>query len=123
MHKQNSQKVLIVINSLPKDEDIDFEQFLTKCGLTYDQYLSAVKSSLKKKQVLLKRTVKDTRINAYNLQILKIWQANMDLQAVLDPWTVCVYIASYIMKSQRGISLLLQTAARQHKTHFKQVLE
>jgi len=44
---------------------------------------------------------------------LKIWQANTDLQYVLDPWAVFVYIASYIIKSQRGMSQLLQAAAEE----------
>ena len=115
VHKQNYEKVLKVISSSPKDEDTDFDQFLEKCGLTYDKYINSVRSSLKKKQILLKRAVKDTRINAHNFHILRIWQANTDLKYVLDPWAVCVYIASYMMKSQRGMSVLLQTAAKEAK--------
>ncbi|XP_053403150.1 uncharacterized protein LOC123564956 [Mercenaria mercenaria] len=113
--KQNYEKVMKVMKTLAKDENLDFEQFLQKCDLTYEQYLDAVRSSLKKKQVLLKRQVKDVRVNGYNLQVSKIWQANTDLQYVLDPWAVCVYIASYIMKSQRGMSQLLQTATEEAK--------
>ena len=54
-------------------------------------------------------------MNGYNPAILQIWAANTDLQYVLDPWALCVYIASYIMKSQRGISKLLKSASDEAK--------
>ena len=65
-------------------EDITFENFLEKLLLTEDQYLDAIKYSLKRPTVLLKRTPSEIRLNNYNTNLLKAWRANMDLQFVLD---------------------------------------
>lgn len=67
--KQNYEKVLKVLNALPKDAELEFDQFIGQCELTYDQYLGSLRSSLKRKRVLLKRAVKDVRMNAYNLNV------------------------------------------------------
>ncbi|WAQ99743.1 PIF1-like protein [Mya arenaria] len=115
------KKIQKVIKSLEQQcEYMDCEEFFLRCELTYEKYIEAIQSTLKRKQVILKRSVCDVRVNAYNMQLLFIWQANSDLQFVLDPWAVCVYIASYIMKSQRGMSLLLQEAAEEaRKGNFR----
>ena len=112
-HHNNLQKIHAVLKSLVKDEDMPFCQFLAKCGVSEDTYILAIRSGLKRKQVFLKRQVKDVRVNAHNMDILRIWQANTDLQFALDPWAVCVYISSYMMKSQRGMSNLLRQACEE----------
>ena len=55
----------------------------------------------------MKRAPSEIRINSYNNALLKAWQANMDIQYVLDPYTCATYILSYITKGQRGMSKLL----------------
>ena len=45
--------------------------------------------------------------------MLKAWQANIDVQFVLDPYACAVYILSYITKGQRGISKLLDKASKE----------
>ena len=110
--KENKTMILEPFDSDIGDETLKAnKQFLDKCEVTYEQYTSAVISSLQKKQVMLKRSMEDVRINSYNLHLLKIRQANTDLQYVIDPWAAFVHIASYIMKSQRRMSQLLQAAA------------
>ena len=56
------------------------------------------KLSLEHTTLLLKRSPSEIRINCYNPRLLKAWQANMDIQFVLDPYTCAVYILSYITK-------------------------
>lgn len=75
----------------------------------------AIWSYISRNQVFLKRHPSLARMNGCNPDILSIWQANNDLQYILDPWAVCVYIASYLMKSQRGISKLLRKACDEAK--------
>ncbi|WAR00547.1 hypothetical protein MAR_024919 [Mya arenaria] len=111
----NLQQVDSILKFLANNEDMSFNEFLVKCGISYENYILAIRSGLKKTQVFLKRRVVDMRVNAYNMGILKIWQANTDLQFVLDPWAVCVYISSYMIKSQRGMSKLLRHACEEAK--------
>lgn len=73
-------------------------------------YLKAVRSTLQRPKVFLKRTVMESRINSYNRLLIKSWLANMDLQYVLDAYSCVSYIVSYISKGQRGLSNLLRDA-------------
>lgn len=50
--KQNYEKLLKMLKALPKDAELEFDQFIEQCELTYDHRLGAIRSSLKRKQVL-----------------------------------------------------------------------
>jgi hypothetical protein len=43
------------------------------------------------------------------------WEANMDIQYILDPYACISYIVSYISKGQRGLSNLLYEACKEAK--------
>ena len=92
-----------------------FEDFLIKLEMNEEEYLLALRASITRATVFLKRNVDELRINAYNETILHLWRANMDLQYILDPYACVVYVISYIGKSQRGMSKLLKDALLQLK--------
>ena len=68
---------------------------------------------MKRPTLLLKRSPSEIKVNNYNINLLKAWQANIDVQFVLDPYACAVYILSYITKGQRGISKLLDKASKE----------
>ena len=109
MNKTGIKYKKILIN-MKNGETITFQVLLERCQLDNHQYMQAIRSSLKRKCIFLKRTSAEIRVNAYCPNLLPIWKANTDIQFVIDPYACCVYIASYIMKFQKGISRLLQTA-------------
>jgi hypothetical protein len=45
--------------------------------------------------------------------VLSAWKANHDLQFILDPYACARYIVSYISKSQKGMSALLDQAIKE----------
>lgn len=47
-----------------------------------------------------KRSTSDIWINAYNPTLLRIWQANMDIQLVCSTYGVAYYVCMYISKSE-----------------------
>ena len=53
--------------------------------------------------------------------LLRAWQANMDIQYVLDPYASATYILSYITKGQRGMSRLLEKASEEAKAGNKDI--
>ena len=83
--------------------------------MTEEQYLLAVRYSIIRPTVFLKRNVNELRINAYNETVLHLWKVNMDLQYILDHYACVVYIISYTRKSQRVMSKLLKDALLQLK--------
>lgn len=54
------------------------------------------------KGVILRRTVpREQWVNNYSPNILRIWQANMDLQAITEPYAAAAYILSYVTKNEQ----------------------
>ena len=60
-------------------QDIAFKRCLEKLKLAEDQYLKAIRYSLKCPTLFLERSPFEIRIKNYNPNLLKAWRANMDL--------------------------------------------
>lgn len=111
------QEICAYLNSQAfKESEFSFQEFLSNLNLDLKTYIQAIRSSLKQNRVFLKRSQNEVRINAYNPILLKCWQANMDIQFILDPYACAVYIVSYISKVQRGMSNLLRHACEEART-------
>lgn len=95
--------------------DMTFQEFLTALHLSEEQYILALRSSLKTPTIFLKRSPLEIRVNAYNAPCLLAWRANMDIQFILDVYACAAYVASYVSKSARGMSELLREAVRETK--------
>ena len=94
---------------------ISVEDFLVKLSLSEEEYITALRSCIKRPTIFLKRNMTELRINAHNEIILHLWKANMDIQYILDPYACVVYVVSYIGKAQRGMSKLLKDALLHYK--------
>ncbi|XP_069108223.1 uncharacterized protein [Argopecten irradians] len=114
MLKKKYSEIQEKITKLTGTEHLTFEDFLTDvAGITEEEYILCIRSSLKSPKVFLKRHPCEVRINPYMTSLLEAWNANHDLQFVLDPYACAVYIVAYISKSQRGMSLLLDEACKE----------
>ncbi|OXA43032.1 ATP-dependent DNA helicase pif1 [Folsomia candida] len=75
-------------------EDIDFNKFvelnspvpvkLVELNTDYSSYKMAIRSSIKRPTVFLKRSTNSSFINPYNRKLLEAWEANLDIQFILD---------------------------------------
>ena len=80
--------------------------------ISYDDYVTAIKKTTKHaSKVLLKRDVDETRVNNYNPEWALAWNANHDLQPVLDFFAVITYVTDYWSKPDEGITKFLREAA------------
>ncbi len=84
-----------------------FDFFLLQLNLNEEQYIYALRSSLKRVKVFLKRPLNSILVNNYNTEILYLHQSNMDIQFILNPYSCVEYILTYILLL---ISLLLRKA-------------
>ena len=116
------ERICSLLDSLKADETMTFVAFLEKLDLSEKRYLKAIRLSLKHNTLLLKRAPAEIRFNCYNPNLRKAWQANMDIQFVLDPYACAVYILSYITKGQRGMSKLLCKACDEAKEGNKDIV-
>ncbi|CAB4028779.1 ATP-dependent DNA helicase PIF1 [Paramuricea clavata] len=115
-------RIRSLLDTIKADETMTFDEFLEKLDLSEQQYIKSIRLSLKHNTLLLKRSPAEIRINCYNPNLLKAWQANMDIQFVLDPYACAVYILSYITKGQRGMSKLLRKACEEAKEGNKNIV-
>ena len=105
------------------DEDITFDEFLTKVGLNEEDYMKAVQTSIKSEKIFLKRKPKENRINPYIKDLLGVWKANHDIQYILDAYACAMYIVSYINKSAKGMSRLMAEACKEARKGNKSLKE
>ena len=78
--KENAEQIKEVLDNMKYSEEISFEDFLSKLQLIEESYILAVRYTLKHDTLFLKRAPSELRINSYNTNLLKAWQANMDIQ-------------------------------------------
>ena len=122
-HKDTWKFIKKRLNDMKEGDDITFDQLLVSLELTEQNYLLAVRSSLKAPTIFLRRKPNELRVNNNNPACLSAWRANMDIQFVLDVYACAMYIVSYISKAQKGMSDLLRTAceeARKGNSSIKQ---
>lgn len=88
--------------------------FIDKLSLCMDDYILAIRSRFPPDtiKIFLKRGIAEIRVNNYNEILMKCWEANMDIQYIVDPYSCAAYVVSYMSKGQRGMSVLLQQACK-----------
>jgi hypothetical protein len=91
-------------------EDVDYNTFLEMLGIVHVNYITAIRTSIKRTTVFLKRSTNAAFVNGYNRNLLEAWEANIDVQFVLDAYACAKYCVGYILKSDGGVSKLLQAA-------------
>lgn len=106
-------KICSYLSELKSGEKMTFPEFLKALNMNEDLYIRAIRSSLNTPKVFLKRNVSEIRVNAYNNFILRCWEANIDVQFILDAYACAAYVVSYISKSQRGMSNLMYEACKE----------
>ena len=91
------------------------EQIITELNISYEMYILAVRSTIIKRKIFLKRKLEEIYINNYMKDLVHVWNANHDIQYVLDPYSCVVYICDYLTKNNKGMSKLLEQAAKEAK--------
>ena len=111
--QNNFQKIATLLSQSKLDDVHTFNDLLCKLDMNLDTYITSIQSTLTTAKVFLQRSIGETRINNYNRTLLRCWEANMDIQYILDPYSCVSYIVSYISKGQRGLSNLLYEACKE----------
>jgi len=97
-------------NEIPPELTID--TLLSQLGISMEDYNKALATGIKGRSYIVKRNLTELFINNYNPTNLGAWQANIDIQPVLDTYACLVYICSYVTKDERTMSELLRNARR-----------
>ncbi|XP_055084862.1 LOW QUALITY PROTEIN: uncharacterized protein LOC117386060, partial [Periophthalmus magnuspinnatus] len=114
--KEEAEFIMSVLKNAILDETnlcLSADELFASLGLsqfTFEQVYSVLDGHT---HIVLKRDVGEAWINNYNEKLLTCWNANMDIQYVVDAWACVVYIISYISKAERDMGLLLSNAQKE----------
>ena len=114
--ENQAKQTLKTIWELLADSDADkteWNEILNRAAITQSEFEKCLATLAQRRTPYLKRRVKDQWINNYNPHLIRCWNGNMDIQYVLDPYAVAMYIVSYITKSEREMGDLLKNAQRE----------
>ena len=96
--------------------DMSLDDLLDKAEVSESEYTQALEVSSKGNVVVLRREPNECSVNNYNPSVMLAWQANMDIQFVLNAYACVMYVASYIMKTERSMGELLKRVATEART-------
>ena len=110
-------KVLTAVKQVLQEKDlpidVTLDNILTAAHVTLDDYTKALSISKSGESVILKRQPSERNVNCYSPAVLRTWQANMDIQYVINTHACVMYIASYVLKAEKGMGELLKQAAKE----------
>ncbi len=102
-----------MLNSNEIGDDSTLEDVLAKANVSMTAYVRGLSICSSGNAVIMQRQVSETWINTYNPDVLRTWRANMDIQFILDPYACVMYIASYMLKSERSMGELLKQVSKE----------
>ena len=111
---EQSVTVLKKVQKLITDGNTDLSliELLDKAEVSEAEYVDALEMSCNGNSVVLKREPDECFIN-YNPSVML---ANMEIQFVLNAYACVMYVASYIMKTERSMGELLKHVAVEART-------
>ena len=68
----------------------------------YEDYIAAISTSNNGYKVVLRRDIDELFVNSYNIEWIRAWNGNIDLQICLDFFAVITYITDYYSKDDSG---------------------
>ncbi|XP_029931521.1 uncharacterized protein LOC115376171 [Myripristis murdjan] len=116
---ENVAQAILTAVKLAVDSDVppvSVEDLFCALGINQEIFELAYRRLEKRHKVVYRRGVNEVWVNQYSKQLLKCWNANMDISFVTDAYAVVIYILSYITKAEREIGLLLTNAQKEAKT-------
>ncbi|XP_030284360.1 uncharacterized protein LOC115588118 [Sparus aurata] len=116
MKKEIAVNIMTKIKEALSDDNASFdsvEELFGHLGLNQSRFEAAYNRVARKTHVVLKRQANEVWINQYSKPLLKCWNANIDIQYVVDAYACVVYIISYISKAEKEMGLLLGNARRE----------
>ncbi|XP_061601162.1 uncharacterized protein LOC133463585 [Cololabis saira] len=116
MKSEDARGILEKIKNAVLDErysNVSFNTMLRSLGINQSIFEEAYNRIATKTTIVMKRQINEVWVNQYSKPLLKCWDANLDVQYVVDAFACIVYIISYISKQERDMGLLLGNAQKE----------
>ncbi|KAJ8677547.1 hypothetical protein QAD02_013334 [Eretmocerus hayati] len=111
-HAKNLDKMKDMMEQFFQNNIVmDYQEMLKNLDSSHEEYILAIRSSLKHAKLFLKRKNDEVAINAYNKIILALLESNMDIQFVTNIYSCITYIVKYVTKIDFGMTKMLRETA------------
>ena len=97
----------------PDIDELTLTDVLEECGLSEDQYESALEVMKNKVSIIYKRKPNEKDISPYNTVLLSLSKSNMNIQFVTGIYGMLAYLTSYLCKAEHGMSELMKKASKE----------
>jgi hypothetical protein len=104
-------------------QNITFNDFLNILQMDKQTYIFTLRSRLQKPTIFLKWNPNDIRTNAYKRFVVKLWQANINAQLILDPYVATSYCTSYLTKVNKNVTQGLHTMVEKCEVENEEVFQ
>jgi hypothetical protein len=74
-----SKQNILIFKDLKENDDISFFEYLNSLNLDGSTYILSLRSKLTKSYIFLKQTLKHIKTNAFNIHVVHLWFANIDI--------------------------------------------
>ena len=95
--KEDEDKETFVMNRIKR-----IKKICAMADVIYNDYLEALSMSKSAYGVVFARDIDELNINPYNIEWIRAWDGNMDIQPVLDFFAVITYVTDYYSKDDTG---------------------
>ena len=99
------------------------QEIFQQANITQNDLQEAVQTTVHKETIFYQRQPSSIWVNNYNATLLEAWNANMDIQYVLDAYSCIMYIVSYISKAEREMGQLLKSAQEEAREGNSNVMD
>ena len=116
----NEEKMKNLMKKFNKDEESPeeyhqkrlerIELLLKEASVSMKDYKTALQSKQSGYSIILARDVDEININNFNVEFLRAWNANLDVQICLDFHAVVTYITDYYSKCETELVKLIKAA-------------
>ena len=89
------------------------DELLKIASVEYKDYMEALATSRSGYSIVQRRDLDEININSYNVEWIRAWNGNMDIQIVLDYFAVITYVTNYYSKDDTGTMEVIKAALEQ----------
>ena len=123
-NKENIDKIFKKFNKEDEKPGEDYEQkrleriklMLKEANVSFEDYMTTLKTTKKGYSIVLARDIDEININNFNIEWLRAWNANIDIQICLDYHAVVTYITDYYSKCETELVKMIQSVLDKSQT-------
>ena len=117
----DKEKIEKIMKKFDKDKELPGEEYkmkrleriemvLKEASVSKQDYMIALQTKQSGYSIVLARDIDETNINNFNVEWLRAWNANIDVQICLDFHAMVTYITDYYSKCETELVKLIKTA-------------